>query len=321
MTLNPRLTLARQTLARESEAIWRQQSALNDEFLAVVDLLKTLRGKVITTGMGKSGHIAHKVAATLASTGTPAFFMHPADAGHGDLGMASEGDAVLAFSNSGVSQELMIIANSLKNSNIPLIAFTANPSSPLAQIANHIISLTPVDEACPFGLAPTASTSAALAVGDALAMTVMHEKAFTREDFARSHPHGRLGKRLTTYVNHIMRTGDKIPQNLPDDLVESALYNISAKSIGATLITENHKLLGIFTDGDLRRALASTPNLLYKPLYQFMSVNPLTIQADRLAYEAVITMESRKVSVLPVLEGEKLVGVLHIHDLIQAGLA
>ncbi|MDO4435675.1 MAG: KpsF/GutQ family sugar-phosphate isomerase [Cardiobacteriaceae bacterium] len=321
MTLSPRLTLARKTLEAEAEAILLQQSALNEDFLTVVDLLKSLTGKVITTGMGKSGHIAQKVAATLASTGTPAFFMHPADAGHGDLGMAHEGDAVLAFSNSGVSQELMIIANSLKNSRVPLIALTANPKSPLAQIANHVIHLHPVEEACPYNLAPTSSTSAALAIGDALALTLMQERGFSREDFARSHPHGRLGKRLTTYVNHIMRTGDAIPKNSPEDLVESALYNISAKSIGATLIAEHHKLLGIFTDGDLRRALASTPNLLYKPLYQFMSVQPLSIQADRLAYEAVIMMESRKVSVLPVLEGEKLVGVLHIHDLIQAGLA
>ncbi|ABQ13965.1 KpsF/GutQ family sugar-phosphate isomerase [Dichelobacter nodosus] len=307
-------------LALEAAAIAAQR--LTDDFGRACETLMKTRGHVIVSGMGKSGHIAAKLAATFASTGTPAFFVHPSEAGHGDLGMITAADTLLMLSFSGESGELLAMLPALKTLAVPVIAMTGNPQSHLAQNADIHIPIHIEREACPLNLAPTASTTAMLAVGDALAISLMQARDFNDEDFARSHPFGRLGRRLTIKVADIMRPFAQLPLNLPTDSVQTALFQITDKRLGMTLIAQEKKLLGIYTDGDLRRTLGAFSNALHLPLEHVMTKNPKTITEHCLAAEALHLMQQQQITVLPVLTIEQqLCGAVHIHDLIAAGVA
>lgn len=308
-----RLAAGRRVLEIEAETLRAQR--LDASFLRACDLLGQCRGRVITTGVGKSGHIAAKAAATLASTGTPAFFMHPTEAGHGDLGMVQRGDVILALSYSGESGELLLLLPALAALEVPLVVISGNPQSRLARAAAVHLPLTVAQEACPLNLAPTSSTTASLALCDALAVVLMRDRNFQPQDFARSHPLGRLGRRLTLRVRDVMRAD--VPLNRAEDSMETALYSLTSKGVGATLIAEAGALHGIFTDGDLRRALQrGLP--LSTPLAAVMSPRPRWVGADELALNALNLMHDAKIAVLPVLDGGALVGILQLHDL--AGL-
>ena len=316
-----RLAHARDVLRLEADAVRAQIDHLGAPFLAACELLLATRGHVIVTGLGKSGHIGEKIAATLASTGTPAFFVHAAEAGHGDLGMITGDDTILAISYSGESQEILMMLPIVRALGVKTIAITGRPQSALAQQADLHLPVVVAKEACPLGLAPTTSTTAALALGDALAITLMQARQFNEQDFARSHPYGRLGRRLMTKVGDVMRRDAAVPQVARDASVQTALFQITDKGLGVTLVSDGERLLGIFTDGDLRRALEKYPDALQRPIAEVMTRAPQTTAPAVLAAEALQHMEARHITALPVLDGEHIAGIIHIHDLLRAGVA
>jgi len=314
------LDLAKQVLAIEAEAIQSLAARLGASFLDAVALLLNCKGRVVVSGIGKSGHIARKIASTMASTGTPAYFVHPAEASHGDIGMIARDDVLIALSNSGESEELLTIVPLLKRQGARLIAITGNANSSLAREADVHLDARVEKEACPLNLAPTASTTAALALGDALAVALLDAKGFGAEDFARSHPGGALGRRLLTHVHDVMRTGDDVP-SVPDSAgFSEVLLEMSKKRLGMTAVLDAAgRVSGIFTDGDLRRTLAHIDDIKAARIADIMTRNPRTIGPDKLAVEAVQIMEERKVNGLLVVTGEgTLVGALNMHDLFRA---
>lgn len=318
------LQLARQTLDIEAEAVLALKSRLGDAddsaFVRATVLLLSCPGRVVVSGMGKSGHIARKIAATLASTGTPALFVHPAEAAHGDLGMVTEADAVIVISNSGESDELLAIVPVIKRLGARLISMTGRPASSLAQLSDVHLDIGVEREACPLNLAPTASTTATLAMGDALAVALLDARGFREEDFARSHPGGALGRRLLTHVSDVMRTGDAIPSVGPDVALPQALIEITRKGMAMTAIVDaESRVLGIFTDGDLRRLIEQGRDFSRTPIRDLMHVGPRVVSPDQLAVEAVELMEEFRINqVLVTGPDGKLVGALHIHDLTRA---
>ncbi|AJC15891.1 MULTISPECIES: KpsF/GutQ family sugar-phosphate isomerase [Pandoraea] len=313
------LEVAREVLRTEADAIERVSAHLDDSFFEAVSLLLACRGRVVVTGMGKSGHIGRKLAATFASTGTPAFFVHPAEASHGDLGMITADDVVVALSNSGETGELVSILPMIKRIGAKLIAMTGNAASSLGRLSDVHLDAHVEKEACPLGLAPTASTTAALALGDALAVTLLDARGFGAEDFARSHPGGALGRRLLTFVRDVMRTGDAVPRVRSDANLSDALIEMTAKGLGMTAIVDaDDRVVGIFTDGDLRRLFKRTLDFTSLKLADVMKADPRTIDPDKLAAEAAELMERFGIMQLLVTENGRLVGALNVHDLFAA---
>src|SRR5471032_1443162 len=314
------LDLARQVLAIEAEAIQSLAARLGSTFLDAVALLLNCKGRVVVSGIGKSGHIARKIASTMASTGTPAYFVHPAEASHGDIGMITRDDVLIALSNSGESEELLTIVPLLKRRGARLIAITGNANSSLAREADVHLDARVEKEACPLNLAPTASTTAALALCDALAVALLDAKGFGAEDFARSHPGGSLGRRSLTRVSDIMRVGERLPMVSLEAMLGDAILEISKKGVGMTAIVDAERhVLGIYTDGDLRRTLAKKLDFNATPIRSVMSANPRRISPDSLAAEAVQMMEQFNISqMLVVDEQNKLIGALNMHDLLHA---
>lgn len=308
--------MAREVLEIESQAIRDLLPQLDGAFDRAVEMLRTCRGRVVCTGMGKSGLVLQKVAATLSSTGTPALFLHPAEAIHGDLGMLVEGDVVLAASNSGTTEELLRLAATLKRLGIAMVAITGRPGSPLARLADVHLSVAIRQEACPLNLAPTASTTATLAIGDALAMAVMEARGFTDEDFARLHPGGQLGKRLLR-VRELMHSGEQLPKVLADTSMRDAIYEMSKKGLGITAVVDgDDRLLGVISDGDLRRALEHDDGLLRRTAGECMRTSPKTISGEELASAALKKMEDHRITALLVCDDAgRLEGVVHVHDL------
>jgi arabinose-5-phosphate isomerase len=313
------LALAREVLTIEADAVQALARRVDGDFVAAVELLLHCRGRVVVSGIGKSGHIARKLAATLASTGTPAFFVHPAEASHGDLGMLTPDDVFLAMSNSGETDELLSIIQPVKRTVGKVVAMTGRPGSSLAKIADIHLDAGVDKEACPNNLAPTASTTAALALSDALALAVMDARGFGAEDFARSHPGGALGRRLLTHVRDLMRTGEAVPQIGADASVADALFEITAKRMGMTAVVEAGRVVGIFTDGDLRRVLERSGDFRALKLAEVMTRAPHTVEADAMAVNAVDLMEKHRISQLLVTDAEgRLVGALNTYDLLDA---
>ncbi len=314
------LELGRQVLSIEAAAVQTLSMRLDDSFLQALEVILRCEGRVIVSGMGKSGHIARKIAATMSSTGTPAYFVHPAEASHGDLGMVTSQDVFIALSYSGESEELMTIVPILKRQGAKLISITGNPVSSLACVADVHLNAAVDKEACPMGLAPTASTTASLALGDALAVALLDAKGFNAENFARSHPGGRLGRRLLTLVSDVMRNGARMPMVRDDVMLSDALMEMSRKGVGMTaIVDEQMVVLGIFTDGDLRRTLEKRLDFGSTPVKQVMSANPRCISAESLAVEAVQLMEQYSINqMLVVNERHQLLGALNMHDLLHA---
>ena len=314
------LNLAREVLEIEAAAIAALTQRIDDTFLRALNIILSCDGRVIVSGMGKSGHIARKIAATLSSTGTPAYFVHPAEASHGDLGMITAHDVFIALSYSGESQELLTIVPVIKRQGAKLITLTGNPQSSLALASDAHLNGAVDKEACPMGLAPTTSTTAALALGDALAMALLDVKGFGAEDFARSHPGGSLGRRLLTHVYDIMHVGKEIPAVGEQATLAQAILEISRKGLGMTaVVDEAQHVLGIYTDGDLRRTLEKQLDFNATPVTSVMSRSPRSISPDDLAAEAVQLMEEHKISQMLVVDGDnKLVGALNMHDLLRA---
>lgn len=317
-----RLALARDVLATEADAILNVSARLDAVFLRAVDAALACRGRLVVTGMGKSGHIGRKIAATLASTGTPAFFMHPAEAAHGDLGMITGDDMVLALSNSGETAEVVALLPALRRKGVSLLAITGRPESTLAREADWHLDAAVEREACPLGLAPTSSTTAALALGDALALTLLDARDFREEDFALSHPGGSLGKRLLVRVADVMHSGPALPVVRPDTRLKDALYEISRKGLGMTAVCDDDgQLVGVFTDGDLRRLLDRDAFDLDGPVGAVMNRAPRHIGAERLAAEALQRMQQDKINGLLALDAAgRLTGALNMHDLLRAGV-
>jgi len=314
------LALAREVLEIEAKAVSDLIKKLDARFTQAVETILNCRGRVVVSGIGKSGHIARKIASTLASTGTPAYFVHPAEASHGDLGMVARDDVFIALSNSGESDELLAIVPLLKRQGAKLIAMTGNPQSALAREADVHLYAGAEKEACPLNLAPTASTTAALALGDALALALMQAKGFTRDEFAAAHPGGALGRRLLTHVRDVMRTGDDAPRVAHTVTALEGMLEISRGRMGMTaVLDERGRIIGIFTDGDLRRSLEKGVDLRATPITGVMTRGPRTIGPGKLAAEAVEIMERFKVNQLVVAdEDQKLLGALNMHDLFRA---
>jgi len=313
------LDMARRVLRIEAQAVTDLVARLDAQFARAVALILACKGRVVVSGIGKSGHVARKIAATLASTGTPAYFVHAAEAAHGDLGMITREDILVVLSNSGESDELLTIVPLVKREGGKLIAITGNPASSLAREADAHLDAGVAEEACPLNLAPTASTTAALAMGDALAVALLDARGFGAEDFARSHPGGALGRRLLTHVRDIMRSGEAVPKVSEGATLAEALLVVSRGGMGMTAVVgAQDRVLGIFTDGDLRRALERTENLKGTPVTQVMTRNPRSIAPERLAAEAAQMMEEHKVSQILVVEDGVLVGALNTHDLFRA---
>ena len=314
------IELGREVLAREAAAVADMAKTLDrDHFARAVELILACRGRVVVSGVGKSGHIGRKVAATLASTGTPAFFVHAAEAAHGDLGMITKDDVVIGISYSGETGELLTIVPVIKREGTPLITITGNPASTLAKNADVNLDVHVTSEACPLNLAPTTSTTATLAMGDALAIAAMHAKGFTKEDFARSHPGGALGRRLLTHVRDVMRTGDRVPVVREDASVLEAVREITAKHIGMTAVTDSeNRVTGVFTEGDLRRLIEARGDIRAIVIRDVMTKTP-TVKADVMAAAAARILEESLVNQLLVTDDEgRLTGALHLHDLMSA---
>jgi len=318
--LSASLQSARRTLDIEARAVAALSVRLDDSFAQAVTLVLACSGRTVVSGMGKSGHVARKIASTLASTGTPAFFVHPAEASHGDLGMITAHDVMIALSYSGETAELLAIVPLIKRQGARLIAMTGSPQSSLAREADVHLDARVEEEACPLGLAPTASTTAALALGDALAVALLEARGFDRDDFARSHPGGTLGRRLLTYVRDVMRVADAMPSVPRTAKLSAAILEMSRKGMGMTAVVDaDTRVIGIFTDGDLRRALERPLDVQNTPVETVMSAKPRTIEADRLAVEAVKLMEDYRISqILVVDQGSHLIGALNMHDLFRA---
>ena len=310
------------TIRIESAAVTALSARLDGEFTKACDLILNCTGRIIVTGMGKSGHIGKKIAATLASTGTPAFFVHPGEASHGDLGMITKQDVVLAISYSGISNEILTLLPLLKRSGIKIISMTSNPKSTLAEVAEAHLNIAVDMEACPLDLAPTASTTATLVMGDALAIALLEARGFTEEDFAFSHPGGALGRKLLLRVVDIMHTGDRIPRVTAEATLSEALLVMTQKGFGmTTIVNEHNQLLGIYTDGDLRRTIDKGINLSGAAIRDLMNRTPKTISDKALAAEALKVMEDLKITALVVRNEQSCpVGVLHMHDLLRAGV-
>jgi arabinose-5-phosphate isomerase len=316
------LELAREALDVEGEAIRKLSARLgrDDSVARAVALMMACKGRVVVSGMGKSGHIGRKIAATLASTGTPALFLHPGEAAHGDLGMVTSQDVLLAISYSGESSELAIVIPAVKRMGVPVIAMTGKPESSLALAADVHLDVSVDKEACPLNLAPTASTTATLALGDALAVALLELRGFKSDDFARSHPGGALGRRLLTHVRDVMRSGDAVPKVKPDALLTDALLEISHKGMGMTAIVDAAgRPVGVFTDGDLRRLIEKVQDFSKLVIRDVMHPNPRRVHPDQLAVDAVAVMEEFRINQMLVVDADDvLVGALHIHDLTRA---
>ncbi|WNH49702.1 MULTISPECIES: KpsF/GutQ family sugar-phosphate isomerase [Stenotrophomonas] len=304
----------------ERDALAAVAGRLGDDFSRACQLVLESRGRVVATGMGKSGHVARKIAATLASTGTPAFYVHPGEAGHGDLGMITEADVVLALSYSGESDEVLMLLPVLKRQGNRLIAMTGRPGSSLALAADVHLDVSVPAEACPLALAPTSSTTASLAMGDALAVALLDARGFTADDFARSHPAGSLGRRLLLHITDVMHSGDELPKVGETASLSEALVEMSRKRLGMTAVVDaDQRLVGLFTDGDLRRALDSDLDVRSARIVDVMTRTPRTIGADQLAVEAARVMETQQINGLIVVDGDgRAVGALNIHDLLRA---
>ncbi|MBM2837543.1 MAG: kdsD [Deltaproteobacteria bacterium] len=312
---------AKKVLKIEAEAISSLIERIDDSFVKAVDLVYSCKGKVIVTGVGKSGLIGQKIASTLASTGTPSFFMHPAEGTHGDLGMLSKNDVVIAISNSGESNEISQIIPVVKRMGLPLISMTGNRSSTLAKSGDAVLDISVKEEACPLGLAPTASTTVTLAMGDALAVAVLDKRGFKKEDFALLHPGGSLGKKLLVRVSDLMHTGEAIPLVTENTVMKVALFEITSKRFGVTGVIDDEGFLeGAITDGDLRRAMEKGLDVLNKKASEIMTRNPKKVDADALAAEALQKMEQHSITSLFVMDGEKVAGIVHLHDLLKAGV-
>ena len=310
------------TIEIEKNAVAELLQRIDADFDAACELILACKGRVVVTGMGKSGYIARKIAATLASTGTPAMYVHPAEASHGDIGMITELDVVLAISNSGATQEITSLLPVLKRKNIPLISLTGDPESELATVADTNLDASVAEEACPLGLAPTSSTTAALVFGDALAMALLEARGFTRDDFAMSHPGGKLGRRLLVRVQDVMHVGVGIPSVSVGTPLSEALLEMSSKGFGlTTVVDDNQNLVGVFTDGDLRRTLDSGSNIQNIPIEDVMSTSYKFISSGALAAEAARLMQESNVYVLIVKDdSDKVAGIIKMHDLLQANV-
>ena len=313
---------AQRTVRLELEAIEALLERINADFVHACELLLACRGRVVVVGMGKSGHIGNKIAATLASTGTPAFFVHPAEASHGDMGMITRDDVVLALSNSGSTAEIITLLPLIKRLGITLISMTGNPDSPLAQAAEANLDARVAHEACPLNLAPTSSTTASLVLGDALAIALLEARGFTAEDFAFSHPGGALGRRLLLKVENVMHTGDALPQVPRGILLRDALLEMTRKGLGMTVVMEpDGRLAGIFTDGDLRRTLDRDIDVRNASIDSVMTTHGKTARAEMLAAEALKIMEDNKINSLVVVDtDDRPIGALNMHDLLRAGV-
>ena len=317
------ISLATAVIETEADAVRHLKTRIDDTFYQACEHMLGCKGRIVVTGMGKSGHIGGKIAATLASTGTPAFFVHPGEASHGDLGMITQQDVVLALSNSGETDEILTILPLIKRLGVPLIALTGNPDSRLAEEADVHLDVSVDKEACPLGLAPTSSTTATLVMGDALAVSLLESRGFTANDFALSHPGGRLGKRLLLHVQDIMHTGEGIPRVSEAASLSDALVEMTQKGLGMTVITgPDEQVMGVFTDGDLRRVLDhGEVNVRELNIADCMIQNPKTIRPDQLAAEALQLMDSKRINALPVVdEQHRLIGAINMHDLLRAGV-
>ncbi|MBT2918710.1 arabinose-5-phosphate isomerase KdsD [Vibrio anguillarum] len=315
-------SVAQQVLATEMAALQQLEQYFDDSFCQACEMIiANDHGKVVVMGMGKSGHIGKKIAATLASTGTSAFFVHPGEAAHGDLGMIERGDIVIAISNSGESSEILSLFTVLKRLNIRIISMTGNPSSNMAKLADLHLQITVPQEACPLGLAPTSSTTATLVMGDALAVALLQARGFTAEDFALSHPGGALGRKLLLKLSDIMHIGDALPIVQPNALIRDALLEISQKGLGMTAVVDsNMQLIGIFTDGDLRRILDKRIDIHSATISEVMTQNPTVANPNMLAVEGLNLMQDKRINGLMLCENGTLVGALNMHDLLKAGV-
>jgi arabinose-5-phosphate isomerase len=315
---------AKRVLQIEAEAIDRLGERIDDAFVRAVELILACKGKVVVTGVGKSGLIGQKIAATMASTGTPAFFLHPTEGSHGDLGMLEKKDIVIALSHSGETDELSQILPLIKRHGNTLIVLTGGLSSTLARAGDVVLDVSVQEEACPLGLAPTASTTAALAMGDALAVALLEQRGFKKEDFAILHPAGKLGKRLLLKVRDLMHVGNEFPKVYEDTLMKEAVMEITSKRLGVTaVVNARGELVGVITDGDLRRALERYPDLLNRTAAEAMTRNPKSIEADNLAVQAVQRMEEHAITALIVFDkagAKSPQGIIHLHDLLKAGV-
>ena len=315
--------VALETLRIEEQALEILATQIDERFDRACEIILQCKGRLVITGMGKSGHIGRKMAATFASTGTPSFFMHPGEAGHGDLGMLVEGDVLIAISNSGKSDEIMMLMPLIKHLQVPLITISGDDKGPMPQNADVALTLGNIKEACPLGLAPTSSTTATLALGDALAVALLDARGFTADDFAMSHPAGALGKRLLLHVKHLMHRDEELPKVHPDTPMNKVLYEISNKRLGlTTVVDENDTLMGIFTDGDLRRLIDKQQGFdVNQAVSEVMVKNPSTISKEARAVEALEKMNEKKINQFIVVdEANKVIGVISMHDLIQAGV-
>ena len=316
--------IALETISVEQHALDVLVDQIDKRFDQACEIILQCQGRVVVTGMGKSGHIGRKMAATFASTGTPSFFMHPGEAGHGDLGMLVRGDVLIAISNSGKSDEIMMLMPLIKHLEVPLITISRDTKGPMPQNADIALTLGDSNEACPLGLAPTSSTTATLVLGDALAVALLEARGFTADDFARSHPAGALGKRLLLHVKHLMHTQDELPKVSPDTPMNQVLYEISNKRLGlTTIVDKNDHLMGIFTDGDLRRLIDKQQGFdVNLPVRQVMIQHPATISQEARAVEALQKLNEKKISQFVVVDDQKkVIGVISMHDLIQAGVS
>jgi arabinose-5-phosphate isomerase len=316
------LATARRALGIEARAVQALAERLDQRFVDACNVCLACKGRVVVTGMGKSGHVARKVASTLASTGTPAFFLHPAEAHHGDLGMITRGDVLLALSNSGETPELVLLLPHLKRMGVPLITMSGKPASTLARASAVMLDVSVSEEACPLNLAPTASTAASLAMGDALAVALLEARGFTAQDFALSHPGGTLGRKLFVRVEDVMRTGADLPRIRPEATLAEGLLEMSRKGLGmAVIVDAEERVLGIFTDGDLRRTLDRQVDVHTAIMSSIMTTNCKTIGPHELAAEGVHLMELHRITVLPVVDAtRKLIGAFNVHDLLRAGV-
>ncbi|WP_025122675.1 MULTISPECIES: arabinose-5-phosphate isomerase KdsD [unclassified Serratia (in: enterobacteria)] len=311
----------KEVLQIERDGLAQLDQYINADFVRACEAIKECCGKVVVMGMGKSGHIGCKIAATLASTGTPAFFVHPAEASHGDLGMVSKQDIVLAISNSGESNEILALIPVLKRQQIPLICMTNNPESSMGKAAEVHLCIKVPQEACPLGLAPTTSTTATLVMGDALAVALLKARGFTPEDFALSHPGGALGRRLLLRVSDIMHSGDEIPHVSADATLRDALLEITRKNLGMTVICDDlMKIAGIFTDGDLRRVFDMGIDLNNAKITDVMTLGGIRVRPNLLAVDALNLMQQRHITAVLVADGDQLLGVVHMHDMLRAGV-
>ena len=312
---------AKRTIKKEYDALEYLRQSIDGSFIEACDLILNVEGRTVVTGMGKSGHVAKKISATLSSTGTPSFFLHPAEANHGDLGALSEGDLLIAISNSGSTSEIISFLPSLKRLGVPIISICGDKSSELATYSDVNLDILGLDEACPLNLAPTTSTTLSLVLGDAIAIALLEARGFSEKDFSRSHPLGALGRKLTLTVAELMYTLDQIPKVLAHQTIRDGILEMNLKGLGMTLVvSQNNALLGIFTDGDLRRAIDSEYHLKSTQIEKVMSKKPKIISSDTLASDALRIMHQSKITSLVVSENEQISGVVHLHDILKTGL-